>query len=130
MDQTTENRTQLINELDTARETVTACGAALRHDLDLSAKFRRGVRAHPWAWFGGAAALGLLLSKIRLTNRKTAVKVENKQSKAEKPAKAAFALLLLKFGLDVAKPVMLRWIKTKYVDRDRALRVETNSKLT
>lgn len=129
MDPTTDNCTELINELDTARETVTACGAALRHDLDLGAKFRQGVHAYPWAWFGGAAALGLLLSKIRLTKRKTAVKVEKRQSKTEKPAKAAFALLLLKFGLDVAKPVMLRWIRTKYVDRERAVREKTSSEL-
>lgn len=106
----------LIAELAVARGELAGYTAALRHDLDFGARLKRGVRIHPAAWFSGAALLGLMLSRISLGRGKAAVKRSAFRSEKTTPAgKAAFALTALKFGLDFAKPALLRWLKDRYL---------------
>ena len=106
----------LIAELAAARNELGGYTTALRHDLDFSAKLKRGVRMHPAVWFGGAALFGLLLSRISPTRRKPSAPTSFFRSqKTAQAGKAAFALTALKFGLDFAKPVLLRWLKDRYL---------------
>lgn len=106
----------LIAELAAARGELRGYTTALRHDLDFGARLKRGVRTHPAAWFGGAAALGLLLSRLSPAHRKHALKVPTSHAKIPAHAgKAAFALTALKLGLDFAKPALLRWFKDRYL---------------
>ena len=108
----------LIAELAVARGELGGYTAALRHDLDLGARLKRAFRAHPATWFGGAALLGLLLSKALPRWRKEDIKRPAfREKKTAAAGKAAFALTALKFGLDFAKPVLLRWFKDHYLGR-------------
>ena len=120
------NRTDkktLIAELAVARGELGACTAALRLDLDLGARLKRAFRAHPATWIGGAAVLGLLLT--RAIPRREKVVIERPAFRSKETAAAgtaAFALTALKFGLDFAKPVLLRWFRDRYLGRSRDAR--------
>lgn len=101
----------LIADLASARTELVGYGQALKHDLDIGARVKRGVRSHPTAWFGGAALLGLLLSKIPRSRRKVLVKGQSlRQRDIQNSGKAALALTVLKFALNFAKPALLKWV--------------------
>lgn len=117
------DREELIAELAASRAALTGYTAALRHDFDFGAKLKRSFRAYPAVWLGGAALLGLLLSRLgsarrKLVARGPAIRPET----AAKAGKAAFALTALKFGLDFAKPALLRWVKDRYLSRSHTPR--------
>jgi hypothetical protein len=111
-----DRKKTLIQELTESRQELVGYGQALRHDLDFGAKVKRGVRENPAAWFGGAALLGLVLSRLSPARKKLVVKGPTFRGDQTKQAgKAALLLTVLKFGLDLAKPSLMAWI------RDRAL---------
>ncbi len=106
----------LIADLAASRTELVGYGQALTHDLDFGARVQRGVRANPAGWFGGAALLGLLLSKLPPLRRKVEVKPSLfHRSPAKEAGKAAFAVTLIKFALDLAKPMLMAWVKRKVV---------------
>ena len=110
----------LIAELAAARGELAGYTAALRHDLDFGARLKRRLRTHPAAWFSGAALLGLLLSSLPRLRGKAAVKRPAfRPPETATAGKAAFALTALKFGLDFAKPALLRWFKARYLNPAR-----------
>lgn len=117
------DRKELIAELAASRAALTGYTTALRHDFDFGAKLKRSIRAYPAVWFGGAALLGLLLSRLgsargKVVTRGPAIRPET----AAKAGKAAIALTVLKFGLDFAKPALLRWVTDRYLSRSHTSR--------
>lgn len=112
----------LIAELAAARGELHGCTTALRHDLDFGARLKRGILTHRGIWFGGAAVLGLLLSRLPFVRRKHSVKVPSFRAKKDAPTgQTAFALTALKLGLDFAKPALLRWFKDRYLNAPRGV---------
>lgn len=106
----------LIADLGGARSELAGYGQALTRDLDFAARVRHGVRAHPAGWFGGAALLGLLLSKLPPLRRKVELKTAIfHRNQAKEAGKAAFAVTLIKFALDLGKPVLAAWLKRKAI---------------
>lgn len=114
-----ETRKQTLTaELDTARTNLAGYATALRRDLSIGARLKSGVARNPLAWFGAAAVIGLVLSRIPVRGRKVVIKgsaIRNDQ--AVKAGKAAFFLAALKFGLDFAKPMIMTWIKNQMMNR-------------
>ena len=112
------DRKELIAELAASRAALSGYSTALRHDFDFGAKLKRNFRVHPAAWIGGAALLGLLLSKLLPARRKVVIHGPAMGSQpAANAGKAAIALTALKFALDFAKPALLRWLTDRYVSR-------------
>ena len=109
------DRKALIAELAASRAALTGYTTALRDDVALGAKIKRSFHANRTAWLGGAAVLGLLLSRLPGSRRKVAI-----HAPAAEAGKAAFALTALKFGLDFAKPALLRWFKDRWLSRSGA----------
>ena len=108
----------LIADLESARAQLAGYSTALRHDLNVGARLKGGVARNPVAWFGAAAVVGLLLSKIPSPRRKTVIKMPASGKKqAGTAGKAAFALGALKLGLDFAKPAIMSWISKQLHDR-------------
>jgi hypothetical protein len=104
----------LIAELALARSELTGSGHALRLELDVGARVRSAVRARPAGWFGGAALLGLLLARLPPLQRKVEVKPALfRRNPAKEAGKAAFALTLGKFALDLAKPTLTGWVRRR-----------------
>ncbi len=109
------DRKELIAELAAARAALTAYATAVRHDLDLGARLKRSFQTNRTAWLGGAAVLGLLLSKVPSTRRKVVIHAPS--AEAGKAGKAGLLLLALKFGLNFAKPALLVWVKDRWLGR-------------
>ena len=106
------DRKALIAELAASRDALTAYTTAIRHDLDFGAKLNRSFRGNQTAWLGGAALLGLLLSKV-LPNRRKVVS----HTPVAEAGKAALLLTVLKFGLNFAKPALFEWMKERWLNR-------------
>src|SRR5437867_2876642 len=67
---TNPDKIALVAELATARSRLSETGAALRAALDVPSRAKESFRRHRPTWLGGAALLGLVLSKLP-TRRKT-----------------------------------------------------------
>ena len=108
---------KLTAELDDARAQLGDYTTALKHDLNVGARLKSSMARHPAAWFGAAILGGLLLSRIPASRRKVVVKPSrSRQDQARKAGKGAIALTVLKFGLDFAKPALVRWFGRKMQD--------------
>ena len=105
----------LINELAISRAQFGVNKTELRDDLAFGRKLKRQLRRNPVPWFAGAAVLGLLLSKLSPMRRKVVVKPPKlRQTKAGKMGKAGIAVALLNFGLQLAKPTLLRILRDRF----------------
>ena len=105
----------LVNELAVSRAQFGVNKAELRDDLAFGRKLKRQLRQNPVPWFAGAAVLGLLLSKLSPMRRKVVVKPPKlRQTKAEDMGKAGIAVALLNFGLQLAKPTLLRILRDRF----------------
>ena len=92
--------------------------AALRHDLNVGKRLKSGIARNPVAWFGAAAVIGFLLSKIPPVRREMVARGPTlRNQRAGKAGKAAFALTVLKLGLDFAKPAIVSWIRKRMLAR-------------
>jgi hypothetical protein len=106
----------LTAELHTTRANLTSYVAALRRDLDPGLWLKASFADRPAAWFGGAATLGLFLSGIPRMRRKVVIQVPSRR-RPKTEAAAPFIFAALKFGLDLAKPALVRWFKDETRDR-------------
>lgn len=106
---------QILADLARSRSEMARDCSALRRELDLKAKFNRVVRRNPFAWFGGAAALGWMLAGPKTRTRtKTITKPALPGEKPAPPAEnvvartgfVAVLLGLARFLLPVLKPVL------------------------
>jgi len=95
----------ILGELSAARERLSATGDDLRRALDLPTRARKSFRRYRPAWLGGAAVVGLALSKIPA--RSKTVFVERATGKALGAAgKLGAVWAVAKVAFDFARPLM------------------------
>lgn len=115
----TPRKNELIADLATARAELGGYAHALKRDADVGAKLKRSVQANPAGWFGAAAVLGLLLSKVPPRRKKVVVKAPKfRKDEASNAGKAAILLAALKFAFDLGKPFLMRWVKNRFLATD------------
>lgn len=99
------DKSALLAELAAARVRLSATGEGLRRQLDVASRAKESFREHRPAWLGGAALLGLVLSK--LPARKKTVLIERATGKAIGAAgKLGVAWSVAKFVFDSARPLI------------------------
>lgn len=99
-----QDKQAIVAELAAARARLSATGEALRRSLDVPARAKESFTHHRPAWLGGAAIVGLVLSK--LPSRRKTVFVERATGKMLGAAGKLSALFsAAKFALTVAKPL-------------------------
>lgn len=95
----------ILGELAAARERLSATGEELRRALDVAARARDSFQRHRPAWLGGAALVGLVLSK--LPARSKTVFVERATGKALGAAgKLGAVWTVARLAFDIAKPLV------------------------
>jgi hypothetical protein len=100
-----EEKRAVLNELAAARKRLSATGENLRRTLDVAARTRESFTRHRPAWIGGAALVGLVLSK--LPARSKTVFVERTTGKALGAAgKLGAVWTVARLAFDIAKPLM------------------------
>lgn len=124
MDEHTKN--ELTAELDRARAKLSRNMAEFRRDIDVPAHLNKAVRQNKTLWLSGAAALGLLITK--LPARKQKVYVDSRTSKKVREAeKAGLALALAKLAFSAAKPVLMSLATKKLAQAAKAKSTERRS---
>lgn len=99
-------KSELLAEVARSRAAVARDSAALRTELDFAAKLRASVKKSPFAWLGGAAAIGYMLAGPK-TRTKTVTKVvkgagsSSKPRNDQRPARGVFDFLLTAFKLSL-----------------------------
>jgi hypothetical protein len=102
----------LIQQLHEARAQIAGNVSGLKQDLSIGNRFRRSVRENPYVWYGGAALLGLLLSKIPPMGKKVVVP-QPIFARQQKAGKAAAILGAIKIALDFGRPMIISWLKER-----------------
>jgi len=77
-------KAEIVAELARSRAAIARDTSAIRDEINVASKFRRSVKSRPFAWLGGAAAIGYFLAGPK-TRTKTVTKVV--REKGPGPAK-------------------------------------------
>ena len=100
----------LIAELAATRAHLTGDVIVVCQDMDFGARVKSHYARHPYGWFGAAAVLGVVLSRLLPARGKGAAV---RYYQVEKPGKAAFVFTALKFAVSLAKPVIMSFLAKK-----------------
>ncbi|MEA3212470.1 MAG: hypothetical protein QOE70_5527 [Chthoniobacter sp.] len=104
-------KSELIFELERARENLAANLHGLRRDFRIVHRVKTGFERYRFVWLGGAIVLGLLLARLPGRKKKVTVERRGRREKGENAViKTGLFLGALKFAFDVARPVLTRWL--------------------
>src|SRR5258708_5997652 len=99
-------KVEICAELERARAGIARNFTALRSDLNVPRRVKSTVRNHKTAFIGGAALLGLLVSKLPARRKKIYVDRKSK-GVVKEVEKAGLGLMLLQLALKAAKPALM-----------------------
>jgi len=113
---------QLLFDLTQSRAMLARDCTVIRHELDFKAKAGRLIRRKPWAWLGGAAALGWILAGPKTKTRviKKTVTASGKKVRTEKSPSAsrlgwlAGLLAAVKFATPLLKPILTAYAGKRF----------------
>lgn len=117
-------KSEILAELARSRAAVARDSAAVKAELDVASRIQRSVRSRPFAWLGGAAAIGYILAGPK-TRTKTVTKlVRDKSGNAgnaktrKKPPAGFFGILLslLKLALPLVRPALSAYAAKRFGD--------------
>ena len=106
------NKSEILAEIARSRAAIVRDSASVRSELDITTHLKKAVKTRPFAWLGGAAAIGYMLAGPK-TRTKTVIKtikdtragglsVEKKQSRTF----LQILFGLFKLALPLLKPVI------------------------
>lgn len=117
-----KTKAELIADVARSRTAILRDTAAVRAELDIAARIQRSVRSRPFAWLGGAAALGYIFAGPK-TRTKTVTKyVRGKAGepgrKPEKKPRGFFGVLLslFKLALPLLRPALSAYAAKRFGD--------------
>lgn len=117
-----KNKSELLAEVARSRAAIRRDVFAVHSELDLAEKIKSSVRARPFAWLGGAAAIGYILSGPK-TRTKTVTKVVRGKSKVpdskeKKKPRSFFGLVfaLGKFAFPLLRPALSAYAAKRFGD--------------
>ena len=117
------NKAELLAEIARSRSAIARDTSALRAELDLAAKIQNSVRSRPFAWLGGAAAIGYFFAGPK-TRTKTVTKFvggKRKDSSAREARRkprgvVGIVLSLLKLSLPLVRPALTAYAAKRFGD--------------
>jgi len=107
---------ELTSEIAQSRERVARDLRGLRSELDFPAKFRRSFRKQTVSWLTAAAAVGTLIALAPMRKNKIYVEAKNCRKSKKKLAETGFALAVLKIAANLARPVIVEFVKKRLTD--------------
>jgi hypothetical protein len=115
-------KAELLADVARSRTAILRDTAAVRAELDIAAKIQNSVRSRPFAWLGGAAAIGYYFAGPK-TRTKTVTKYVRGKSgeparKPEKKARGFFHVLLslLRLALPLIRPALTAYAAKRFGD--------------
>jgi hypothetical protein len=115
-------KAELLADVARSRTAILRDTAAVRAELDIAAKIQNSVRSRPFAWLGGAAAIGYFFAGPK-TRTKTVTKYVRGKSgeparKPEKKPRGFFHVLLslLRLALPLIRPALTAYAAKRFGD--------------
>ncbi len=116
------SKAELLAAVARSRAAIRRDSSAVRAELDVAAKIQNSVRSRPFAWLGGAAAIGYLLAGPK-TRTKTVTKIVRGKPgeparETKKKTRGFFALLLslLKLAVPLVRPALSAYAAKRFGD--------------
>jgi hypothetical protein len=119
------DKAHLLANLARSRAAILRDTVAVRTELNVAAKIQNSVRSRPFAWLGGAAAIGYFFAGPK-TRTKTVTKfVGGKPGKPGKPAREkekkprgffSVLLSLFKLALPLVRPALSAYAAKRFGD--------------
>src|SRR5438105_13856649 len=103
-------------EIADSRERVERDLCGLRHELNFPAKFRRSFREQTVSWITAAGAVGALIALAPMRRKKIYVDAKNSRKSQKKLIETGFALGMLKIAANLARPVIVEFVKNRLTD--------------
>jgi hypothetical protein len=107
---------ELTAEIAQSRERVARDLRGLHYELDFPAKFRRSFRKQTVSWITAAGAVGVLIALAPMRKKKIYVDAKNSGKAKKKLVETGFALAVLKIAANLARPVIVDFIKNRLTD--------------
>ena len=116
------SKAELLAAIASSRAAIRRDSSTVRAELDVAAKIQSSVRSRPFAWLGGAAAIGYLLAGPK-TRTKTVTKFVRQKSgepvrETKKKPRGFFDLLLslLKLAVPLLRPALSAYAAKRFGD--------------
>ena len=107
---------ELTAEIALSRERLARDVCGLHYELDLPAKLRRSFRQQTVSWLTAAAAVGALIALAPMRKKKIYVDAKNSRKSKKKLVETGFALGMLKIAANLARPVIVEFVKNRLTD--------------
>ena len=112
------DKAEILAEIARSRAAIATDSAMVRAELDLTKHIKNSVKMRPFAWLGGAAALGYILAGPK-TRTKTVIKTvkDTREGKTDGVKKRPRTFLGILFGLFKLAVPFLKPLVTAYATR-------------
>jgi hypothetical protein len=107
---------ELTAEIAQSRERLARDVRGLHYELDFPAKFRRSFREKTVSWITAAAAVGALIAFAPMRKKRIYVDAKNSRKSKKKLVETGFALAVLKIAANLARPVVVEFVKNRLTD--------------
>jgi hypothetical protein len=114
---------EILSELSMSRAAITREYVAVRTELDFKSKLDNLVRRKPYAWLGGAAALGWFLAGPKTKTRVVTKVVQPngtpvvvKEKKKRRAGLIALFLGVIRFAFPLLKPALTAYAGRFFAD--------------
>ena len=125
MAENSESNNELAAEIARSRLRVASELRGLRYELDFPAKFRRSFRKQTVSWIGAAAAVGALIALAPMRKKKIYVDAKGRRKGNKKLMETGVALGAMKLVANLARPVIMEFVKNRFFAPDGRSRRQT-----
>ena len=114
MAEKSESIDDLKAEIAGSRESLARELRGLRYELDFPGKFRRSFRKQTGSWLSAAAAVGALIALAPMRKKKIYVDARSRRKTDKKLVETGLALAAMKLVGNLARPVILEFVKNRF----------------
>ena len=107
---------ELTAKIALSRERLARDVCGLHYELDFPGKLRRSFRQQTVSWLTAAAAVGALIALAPMRKKKIYVDAKNSRKSKKKLVETGFALAMLKIAANLARPVIVEFVKNRLTD--------------
>lgn len=103
-----DRKAELVAQLARARASLDRSAAHVRDAVDIPRRIRRNVGQNLFVWLGGAALIGVVISKLPRRTKKVYVDADGKRIASSGVAKTGLLLAAAKVAFDFARPTLMK----------------------
>jgi hypothetical protein len=114
MAEKSESINELTAEIERSRQRLATELRGLRYEFDFAGKFRRSFRKQTGSWLSAATAVGALIALAPMRKKKIYVDARSRRKTDKKLAETGLALAAMKLVGNLARPVIMEFVKNRF----------------